>query len=129
MLYGVIMFVLARTAGSAFASLFTSDPELNAQACRAIRICTLAIIPLAIQYEIVDGFTAMGQVQASLPLSFWRKAVYFAAVFLLPVLFGADAVFYAEPLSDILGPIVSVTVYLLTINKILHTRETSVQSQ
>lgn len=123
MLYGVLMFILARAAGPAFVSLFTSDPELNAEACKAIRICTLAIIPLAIQYEIVDGFTAMGQVQAALPLSFWRKGTYFASVFLLPSLFGANAVFYAEPLSDILGPIVSITVYLLTIKKILHHRE------
>ena len=46
---------------------------------RAIRICTLFIIPLGVQYELVDGLTAIGQVRLSLPLSFWRKAVYFAA--------------------------------------------------
>ena len=36
----------------------------------------------------MDGFTAIGKVQYSLPLSFWRKLVYFAALFLLPAIWG-----------------------------------------
>lgn len=91
----------------------------------AIRVCTLALVPLGIQYEIVDGFTAIGQVRYSLPLSFWRKAVYFAALFALPALFGAEAAFYAEPISDVLGPVCSVAVYLLTMKKLLLRREMS----
>lgn len=122
-LYTGLMFVLARMAGPLFASLFTSDPALNAQACWAIRVCTLGAIPLGIQYEIIDGFTGMGQVQLSLPLSLWRKTVYFVSIFLLPALFGAESVFYAETISDIAGPVVSVTVYLLTIRRILRKRE------
>ncbi len=121
--YTTLLFVLARTAGPAFAALFTADPALNAQACRAICICTLAAIPLGIQYAIVDGFTGMGQVQLSLPLSFWRKGVYFAAVFALPALLGADMIFYAEPLADILGPLVSIPVHLILGKQILQKRE------
>ncbi|MBQ7801230.1 MAG: MATE family efflux transporter [Oscillospiraceae bacterium] len=122
-LYTGLLFVLARVAGPLFASLFTSDPELNAQACRAIRICTIGAIPLGIQYAIIDGFTGMGQVQLSLPLSLWRKAVYFVSIFVLPAIFGAEAVFYAETISDFVGPVVSVAVYLLTIRRILRKRE------
>ena len=122
-LYTGVMFVLARAAGPLFASLFTSDAALNAQACWAIRICTLGAVPLGIQYAIVDGFTGMGQVQVALPLSLWRKTAYFVSIFTLPVLFGAESVFYAETISDIAGPVVSVTVYLLTIRKILRKRE------
>ena len=126
--YTAVLFVLARVAGGAFVSLFTSDPEISAQACRAIRIYTLMAIPLGAQYEIVDGFTAMGQVQLSLPLSFWRKGVYFAALFLLPILLDASMIFYAEPISDLLAISVSVPVYLLHIKKILRKRELQVQS-
>ena len=46
--------------------------------------------PLGLQYEIVDGFTAIGQVRYAWPLSFWRKAVYFAALFILPAIGGAE---------------------------------------
>lgn len=118
-----IMFVLAWTCGIYFVRLFTSDAELLEETMKAVRICTLAIIPLGIQYEIVDGFTAIGQVRFSLPLSFWRKVIYFAAIFLLPMFFGAKAVFYAEPLSDIIGPVVSLIVYLIFMKKILKKRE------
>lgn len=120
-----IMFVLFWTCGIYFVRLFTSDPELLKETMKAVRICTLAIIPLGIQYEIVDGFTAIGQVKFSLPLSFWRKGIYFAAIFLLPMFFGAKAVFYAEPLSDVIGPAVSVIVYLIFMKRILKKRESA----
>ena len=110
--YATLMFVLARVAGTQFVSLFTSDPETNAMAVRAIRICTLAIIPLGAQYEIVDGFTGMGKVKISLPLSIWRKAVYFTAIFIIPLFLDASTIFYAEPISDVLAISVSVPVFL-----------------
>ncbi len=121
--YTTVMFLMARVGGSAFSRLFTDDPTLIEQSCRAIRICTLAAIPLGAQYAIVDGFTAMGQVQVSLPLSFWRKAVYFAALFILPAVMDASMIFYAEPVSDILAPMVSVPVFLIMMKRILRKRE------
>lgn len=117
--YTALLFVLARTIGVLFVRLFTADPVVAAEALRAIRIFTLAIIPLAFQYEIVDGFTGLGQVQVALPLSFFRKGAYFVSLFLLPAMFGAEAAFYAEPVSDILGPIASAIVYLTSMKKVL----------
>lgn len=117
--YTAVLFVLARLAGPLFVSLFTRSPDLAAEAYRAIKICTLAIIPLGAQYELVDGFTGMGLVKLALPLSAFRKAVYFLALFLLPGAFGAQAVFYAEPISDIISPIVSAIVYALMIRRVL----------
>lgn len=122
--YGVLMFVLARVGGHLFIRLFTSDPVLMEQAYRTIGICTSMAIPLSIQYVIVDGFTGMGKVQLALPLSFWRKLIYFVSIFLLPALFGTEAAFYAEPISDIVGPLTSITVYLLVIRRILESSET-----
>ena len=117
--YTALLFVLARLAGPLFVGLFTQDPTLAGEAYDAIKVCTLAIVPLGVQYELVDGFTGIGQVRLSLPLSFWRKLVYFVAIFALP---GARAAFYAEPLSDILGPAMTIVVYCLTMKKILQER-------
>lgn len=117
--YVTALFVLARLAGPLFVRLFTNEPLLAAEAVSAIRICTLAIIPLGVQYCIVDGFTGMGMVRLALPLSFWRKLVYFAALFLIPLVFEARAVFYVEPISDVLGPLASILVYRLSIRRIL----------
>lgn len=121
--YTALMFASARAAGPLFTMLFTSDPLVAEKAQTAIRICTMMIIPLGIQYEIVDGFTAIGQVQLSLPLSFFRKLVYFAALFLLPAWGSAESAFYAEPVSDLAGPAVSVIVYLLMMKRILDRRK------
>ena len=109
--YTLLMFIFARTGAGLFIRLFTTDQVLTELARRAIEICTLAGIPLGIQYAIVDGFTGMGQVQYSLPLSMFRKIVYFISIFSLPVFFDVTSVFYAEPISDVLGPIVSVSMY------------------
>ena len=120
--YTGVMTLIAWTCGGLFARLFTNDGGIAGQAVRAIRVCSLALLPLGIQYEIVDGFTALGQVRYSLPLSFWRKLVYFAALFALPAAFGARAAFFAEPVSDVLGPAVSIAVYILVIRRILERR-------
>ena len=125
--YTAIIFIIARILGTQFVYLFTNDLLIVNEACRAIRICTMAAIPLGIQYAIIDGFTGMGLVQVSLPLSLFRKAVYFISIFILPVIGGARNVFYAEPISDIVGPIVSVTVFLLVFKRLLKKREEMVR--
>ena len=117
-----IMFGVAWLAGGLFARLFTSDALVLEKAAWAIRVCTLALIPLGLQYEIVDGFTAIGQVRYAWPLSFWRKAVYFAALFVLPGLWGAEATFYAEAISDVVGPLTSIAIHALVMKKILARR-------
>lgn len=121
--YTTLMFLVARTLEGGFVALFTKDAVIAEEACRAIHICTAAVIPLGIQYAIVDGFTGMGQVQVSLPLSAFRKIIYFVSIFILPVIGGAKVIFYAEPISDIIGPIASVLVFFIVFKKILKNRE------
>ena len=113
LLFTTVFFLVAQLIPQVFVLIFTRDPEYVAMASRAIRIFTLGIIPLGIQYTIVDGFTGMGVVRASLPLSFWRKGLYFVSLFVLPALFGAQAVFFTGPIADFGGTAVSVAVYLL----------------
>ncbi|MFQ9681106.1 MAG: MATE family efflux transporter, partial [Ruthenibacterium lactatiformans] len=79
--FTAVMTLAARLAGPLFVRLFTTDEALAAQAFDTIKVCTLALLPLGLQYEVVDGFTALGLAKLALPLSLWRKAVYFAAVF------------------------------------------------
>ena len=117
--YVTALFLLSRLGGGLFVGLFTTEPVLAAEALDAIHVCTLALLPLGIQYAIVDGFTGMGKVQVSLPLSAFRKAVYFIALFALPARFGARAAFWAEPISDVLGSLVSIAVYALVIRHLL----------
>lgn len=120
--FTAFMFLAARLWGHLFVSLFTKDPELARKAVWAVHICTLAVIPLGIQYEVVDGFTALGCVRYSLPLSFFRKLVYFAALFMIPLFLEPRYIFLIEPISDVLGPAASIITYRLMIRKILEKR-------
>ena len=125
--FTTLMFLVSNAAGTLFAQLFTSDPQIVSMVVRAIHISTLSVIPLGIQYEIVDGFTAMGRVRYSFALSFFRKFVYFTALFLLPRFFALENIFYVEPISDLIGPVVSMIVYWTSIQKILKQREEAVR--
>ena len=118
--YFLMLLVLA-IGFTPFAILATVSVMLIAMNA-ALRICTLSLLPLGVQSEIVDGFTAIRQVRFSLPLSFWRKLIYFVALFTLPAIAGADAAFYAEPISDLLGPAVSIAVYFLFMKRKLERR-------
>lgn len=119
LVYTGLMTAVAWLGGGYFVRLFASDPVVEARALWAIRVCTLSLLPLGIQYEIVDGFTAIGQVPYALGLSFWRKIVYFAALFALPTLLGAESAFFAEPISDLIGPALSMVVHACCMKRVL----------
>lgn len=55
-----IMFLFSRTLAQYFVYLFTRNESYVELTVWAIRVYTMGIIPLAVQYEVVDGFTGMG---------------------------------------------------------------------
>lgn len=123
-----IMFGVAYTMPRQFARIFTSNKEYIEMTARGIKIYTIGLLGMAIQYVVVDGFTGMGEVKIAMPLSLFRKVVFFTSVFLIPRFFDITNVFYAEPISDIIGSSVTAIVYLITIKKILYKRESSNKS-
>lgn len=110
-IYTGVLCLVGQLLAAPFTRIFTPDVQVSALAVTAIRITTLGIVPLGVQYVIVDGLTGMGMMRYSLPLSAFRKLVYFAAIFALPAAFGAVAIFYAEPISDLIPPVISVLFY------------------
>lgn len=114
-----IMFLFSRTLSQYFVYLFTRNESYVELTVWAIRVYTMGIIPLAVQYEVVDGFTGMGVPSVAISLSMFRKLLYLVSVFLIPVFAGVENVFYAEVVSDFGGTTVSVIVYLLLIGRIM----------
>ena len=117
--FTTIMFLLSQLVPGLFAQIFTRNPEYIELTARAIRISALAVIPLAVQYTIVDGFTGMGIAHIAISLSLFRKGIYLAGVFVIPLLFGITNVFCTEPVSDIISSVVSTTVYLLLFKRVV----------
>lgn len=114
-----IMFIAAQLVPEFFVRIFTQNEEYIDLTVWAIRAYTLGIIPLAVQYTVVDGFTGMGISRVAILLSLWRKSVFFAGVFLIPRMWGVTTVFYAEPVSDFLGTVVSAAAFALLFKRVV----------
>ena len=119
LVFTTIMFVIAHTVPEYFVRIFTRDEEYVRVTVDAIRVYTLGVIPLAVQYTIVDGFTGMGFSVAAISLSTFRKAIFFLCVFCIPPIFGVEHVFYTEPVSDIVSVMLSVAVFALCFKKMI----------
>jgi len=99
-----------------FTGLFLRDGGLSRQASASIRMYTLALLGIAVQYALVDGLTAMGKVRYAFPLSVFRKLVYMACVFALPKVLDISFVFYAGSISDAVGAAFSLLLFVCFIN-------------
>ena len=63
--------------------------------------------------------TGMGIAKVAVSLSMFRKLVYFLSMLFLPMVFGVEKVFFAEPISDIIACMTSTATYLLLSGKVL----------
>lgn len=113
--YMLILCIAAQLIPETFARIFVQEEAAVILSASCIRKYTLGLLGVAVQYAIVDGLTSMGQIRFALPISFFRKILYIASVFLLPVFFPLEDVFYAETVSDIVGASVTVIAFLAII--------------
>lgn len=116
------MFLLSQSIPQYFAMLFTDSPEHIRLAAWGIRVSSLAIAALSLQYTAVDGLTALGAPNTALCLAAFRKTLYILATIFLPAFFSAQSIFFAEPIADVVSGIVSTTVYLLIFNRHMNKR-------
>ena len=111
-IFCTLMTAAAHTGGAAlFVRLFSPDSVTGPRSVRYIQVFTAMIIPLAVQYTLVDEMTAMGQVKTSLCCSLFRKSLFLAAMLLLPRFFSADATFWCEPVADGIAACVTSCVF------------------
>lgn len=95
------MMVVTHTLSPLYVSLFTKDSEIQMRSVRYIKLFTAMIIPLAVQYPLVDETTALGQVKLALFCSAFRKLIFFSCLLILPAVFTAEAAFFSEPVADV----------------------------
>lgn len=122
-IFCTLMTIAAHVGVSAlFVRLFTKDAELLARSVQYIKIFTAMIIPLAVQYTLVDETTALGHVHLSLICSLIRKSVFLGSIFALPALFGAEQTFWCEPIADAVAVIVTSCLFAWRFPRILKRR-------
>lgn len=118
-----IMFLIAQTIPQFFVRIFTSNPEYIKLTTWAIRVYTIGLFGVAIQYTVVDGLTGMGVVKMAVSLSMFRKMLFLVCVFAIPMYFDVKNVFFAEAISDIVGATVTSIIYFTMFKNILRRRE------
>ncbi|MEG0894191.1 MAG: MATE family efflux transporter [Oscillospiraceae bacterium] len=118
-----IMFAVSQLIPKYFVGIFTNNPDNISLAIWGIKTFTLAIIPMGFQYTFVDGLTALGKTKTALFLSVCRKTNYSILLMMLPAFLGAKSAFYAQPIADLVGGILSTTLFLFVFSKHLKMRD------
>lgn len=120
--YMLLLCVAAQVIPEVFVRIFVQEESIVILSAACIRKYTLGLLGVAVQYAIVDGLTAMGQIRFALPISFFRKILYIVCVIIFPLFFRLENVFYAETVSDIVGAGVTVIVFFTLISPKLKER-------
>lgn len=105
-----------------FISMFSNDPEIIRIGFYGIRIYTIGFLFFGIQCACQQTFIALGQAKISMFLALLRKVILLIPLALiLPTIgnLGTNGLFIAEPISDILSIITTLTLFLINIKKIL----------
>lgn len=116
------MFFSTKFLAPYFINFFTDNIQLSEISLWGIKVSVLAVIPLSFQYCFVDGFTAVSRIKTAFSLSVFRKFTYMVSTYFLPVFFSARFAFYAQPVADLIGSIVSSITFYFIFNKHLNRR-------
>ena len=103
-----------------FVSLFNDKPQLTDMTIWGMRIFLSMIWVMGAQMACQQTFLALGQAKISLFLALLRKVILLIPlVLILPLGFGFNGIFYAEPIADTLAATTTVTCFLLSYKKII----------
>lgn len=118
---GVLMVVLSEALARSLVAIFTSyDADLMAMAERGFRFFALGFLFMGINIFGSAFFTALNNGLISALISFLRTLVFqTAAVFLLPLSFGLDGVWFAAPLAEGLACVLTL-IFLFAQRKRYH---------
>lgn len=120
--YTILFWGATMLIPQVFVRIFNNDTALVDHTEWAMRIYMAGIFSLGFQLSCQQTFMALGQAKSSLLLACLRKLILLIPlIFILPLFFENKvfAVFLAEPVSDIIAAIVTVSVFFVQFDKIL----------
>lgn len=110
-----------------FAGIFTNDLALKEFTVWAMRIYMAALVLMGAQIACQQTFIAIGNAKTSLFLALLRKVILLIPlIFILPMFFENKvmAVYLAEPVSDTIAVIVTISMFIVQFRKSLKEIET-----
>ena len=127
-LYTLIAWLSVLFFAHAYTSIFTSDPTLLALTPDALRVYFFGFIFMALQMTGQSAFTALGFSRKAIFFSLLRKAfIVTPLTFLLPYIIVPPVygVFWAEPISNVIGGLACFLTMFFTVYKRLDTPDAS----
>lgn len=105
----------------AFVRLFNNEPELVALTSKMLPVFLFGMSIFGLQSSCQSTFMGLGQAKISLFLALLRKIVLLIPLaVVLPRIFGTpESIYYAEPVADGVASLVTFTMFLFNIKKIL----------
>ena len=106
LIYSVSLWALIQLFPQAFASIFTSNPELLTFSTKALRIYCGVLFMFGIQIACQMTFVAIGYAKSSIIVAVMRKFVLLLPlIYLMPMLISDKTmgVYMAEPVADFLA--------------------------
>lgn len=101
-----------------FIKLFNSDPELLDKGVAALKIYFMGFCFMALQFTGQSVFVALGKAKKAVFFSIFRKVIIVVPLtLLLPRIagMGVNGVFWAEPISNLVGGVACFATMLLTV--------------
>lgn len=118
--YTFIMWAALMVFPEVFVGIFNNKPELVEITSWSMRIFFGGIFIFGAQIACQQTFLALGQAKRSLIMALLRKVVLLVPlIFILPMFFGdkLKAVLFAEPISDIIAALTTITVFIIFYKK------------
>ena len=130
--YTLICWGILRFFPEPFIRLFNKDPELLAKGVPAMHIYFFGFVFMALQFTGQNVFVALGKAKRATFFSFLRKAfIVVPLTLLLPGAgkMGVEGVFWAEPISNIIGGCACYLTMLITVLPELNGKKKSEEPQ
>lgn len=103
-----------------FAAMFTNSPDLIVLCGQKMPLFISGMLLFGMQMGIQPTFMALGQAKISLFIAALRKIILLVPLALiLPVFFGTQGVYLAEPVSDFTSAAAAMLLFFFNIKKIL----------
>ena len=123
MIYTFSAFALVCLLAWPLARMFTSDADLIDLTVKAMPVFFGGIWAFGAQMSCQAAFMGLGQAKVSLFLALLRKVILLIPLaILLPMVLGGDpfAIYLAEPASDIIASVTTLTIFLLLYKRTLN---------
>lgn len=114
----ILGWFLAMLAPRQCVSLFTTDQHLIDTTVHGMRIMMVMLPIVGYQMVITNFFQCIGKVKISIFLSLSRQLLFLLpALALLPIWFGLDGVWLAQPVSDFIASVVTAWIMIVYMHK------------